>query len=188
MKKMLFSVVASSFLLIGSLSAKEYVIDSAHTNISFKIKHMQISNVKGSFSDFEGVLDFDLDTKTINKLEGIVKISSVNTNNEGRDEHLKEADFFEVEKFPEMKFIMTEFIGEDGNEEGIIKGDLTIKDVTKQVSFEYNFGGVVTDEKVDKIGFSLEGKIDRTEFNVGTSGPALGSKVDLELEIEANAI
>ena len=83
---------------------------------------------------------------------------------------------------------MTKFIPDgDDKEEGKVVGNLTIKDVTKEVTFDYDFGGVIKNEQVDKIGFSLEGKIDRTEFGVGEASLAVANKVEIELEIEADA-
>ncbi len=188
MKKLLFSAVACSFLLVGAANAKDYAVDPTHTNVGFKIKHLQISNVRGSFDDFEGKIDFDPETKELKKFEAIVKVASINTKNEGRDDHLRNPDYFEVEKYPEMKFVMKEFVKEDDGEEGVVKGDLTIKDVTLPVEFEYDFGGVIKNEKVDKIGFTLEGEIDRTKFNVGEESIGIGSEVDITIEVEADAI
>lgn len=189
MKKLLISAIASSFLLVSAVSAKDYITDKAHTNVGFKIKHLQVSNVKGGFDDFEGSIDFDPDTKKLNKFEANIKVASVNTKNDKRDDHLKSADFFEVEKYPEMKFVMTEFASKDGGEEGTVKGDLTIKGVTKPVELKYEFGGIVKNdkEKIDKLGFALEGDIDRTAFGVGEESVAIGSKVNIEIEVEANA-
>lgn len=188
MKKLLFSAVASSFLLVGAVNAKDYTVDLAHTHVGFKVKHLQVSNVRGSFDDFEGKIDFDPQTKELKKFEAVVKVASINTKNDQRDDHLRNPDFFEVEKYPEMKFVMSEFISEDGGEEGVVKGDLTIKDVTLPVEFEYEFGGVIKNEKVDKVGFTLEAEIDRTKFNVGESSIAIGSEVDITIEVEADAI
>lgn len=187
MKKILFSLAACSLLTLGLANAKEYTIDTAHTDVGFKIKHMQISNTKGNFSDFNGVVDFDEKTMKLNKLEATIKISSIDTGNKKRDDHLRTDEFFDANKFPEMKFVMTKFIADDDDkDEGIIKGDLTIKDVTKPVELEYEFGGISKGD-VEKIGFSLEGEIDRTEFGVGEKSLAIGSEVKLDIEVEANA-
>lgn len=187
MKKILFSLAACSLLTLGFANAKEYAVDSAHTDVGFKIKHMQISNTKGNFKDFEGIVDFDENSMKLNKLEATIKITSVDTGNEKRDNHLRSADFFDVQKFPEMKFVMTEFkFDDDDKDEGIVKGDLTIKGVTKPIELEYEFGGISKGD-VEKIGFNLSGKIDRTEFGVGEKSVALGSEVKLEIEIEADA-
>ncbi|MSN97006.1 polyisoprenoid-binding protein [Campylobacter sp. FMV-PI01] len=186
MKKILLSIAASSLLIVNFANAKDYVVDTAHSQVGFKIKHMQISNVKGNFNKFSGDIDFDENTKKLKKLNATIAIDSVNTNNNNRDNHLKQADYFDAKKFPEMKFEMTEFIAES-QDEGKVKGNLTIKGVTKPITLDYDFGGEIKNDKADKIGFTLEGKIDRTAFGVGESSVALGSEVKLEIEIEANA-
>lgn len=187
MRKILFSLAACSLLTLSLANAKEYVVDIAHTDVGFKIKHMQISNTKGNFADFKGVVDFDEKTMKLNKLEATIQIASIDTGNEGRDEHLRDTDFFDTKKFPEMKFVMTEFkFDDDEKDEGIVKGDLTIKGVTKPIELEYEFGGISKGD-VEKIGFNLSGKIDRTEFGVGEKSLAIGSEVKLDIEIEADA-
>ena len=179
MKKILFSTL-SVFLLGGALNAAEYKLDNAHSSVNFKIKHMGVSTTNGNFKNFAATLDFD--GEKINKLEASVDTASVNTENEKRDTHLKAADFFDVAKFPEMKFVMKEQTGDK------VIGDLTIKDVTKSVEFEYEFGGSNVDKNgKEHIGFSLEGKIKRSDFNFApTSNTAmLGDDIKILIDVEA---
>ncbi|PSM52666.1 YceI-like domain-containing periplasmic protein [Campylobacter blaseri] len=186
MKKIITSTVAALFLATG-VNAAEYVLDKAHSSIGFEIKHMQISKVRGNFTNFDGAVSFDPKTKKLTNLNGEIVISSINTNNNKRDDHLRSVDYFDVEKFPTMKFEMTEFIQDkDDDEEGIVKGNLTIKGVTKVVEFEYELGGTTkTDDGKTLIGLSLEGDILRTDFNIGEESVAMGNKVKMIIELEA---
>lgn len=184
MKKIL-SLAVASFIFAGVLNAKPFALDTAHSSVGFTIKHLQVSKVKGDFSDFNGEIDFDPDSKKLNKFSGEVKIASVNTRNNSRDNHLKQADYFDAEKFPVMKFEMSEFLPKDGDDKGKVKGNLTIKDITKPVEFDYELGGIGTKGDKSVIGLSLEGKIDRVEFGVGEASAALSSKLDIEIQIEA---
>ncbi|OCS05892.1 YceI family protein, partial [Campylobacter fetus] len=111
------------------------------------------------------------------------------TSNTARDNHLKQADFFDIAKFPEMKFVMTEF-KKDGDNEGKVIGNLTIKNVTKPVTLNYEFGGQSKNQKgIQIVGFSLEGKIKRSDFNFApdTSTLTLGDEIKINIEVEAAA-
>lgn len=184
MKKIIFSSLACLALFSSALFAGSYNVDTVHSSAEFKIKHLQVSNVKGNFTKFVGDVEFDEAGKKITKLDAVIDVSSVNTHNTKRDDHLKSADFFDTAKFKDMKFVMTEFIP-DGNE-GTVVGNLTIKGVTKPVKLEYEFGGISKDKGGKSIiGFTLEGKINRTDFNVGESSLALSDEVKLNIEVEA---
>lgn len=179
MKKILFSSFAV-FALVSSINATEYALDKSHSSVNFKIKHMSVSTTNGNFKNFEAVLDFD--GAKINKLEAIIKVDSINTDNETRDNHLKAADFFDSAKFPEMKFVMKE------QKDDKIIGNLTLKDVTKSVELDYEFGGSNIDQKgKEHIGFSLEGKIKRSDFNFApnSSTMTLGDDVKISVDVEA---
>lgn len=183
MKKVFLSSLATLFLL-SAVNAAEFEIDKTHSNVNFKIKHFGINNVSGSFTDFGGVIDFD--NNTINKMSATIKTASVDTNNEKRDEHLRSADFFDVAKFSDMKFQMKEF-----KKDGDVIGDLTLNGVTKSVKLEYEFGGKTagTNGK-ERIGFSLEGKIKRSDFNFANgfaNNAVLGDEVKISIEVQAVA-
>ncbi len=121
------------------------------------------------------LLNFNENTKELAKFQGIVKVISMNTNNKKRDEHLMSAEYFNEAGFKDMKFVAKKFDGDK------IIGDLTIKGITKQAKFEYDFGGI----NGDKIGFSLETDIYRSDFNIGKSSAMLDNKVEIDIEIEA---
>lgn len=182
MKKLISALLVAGLFSASSLFAGQYVIDPAHSYVGFKIKHMKISNVKGSFSDYKSVIEFNEDKKQPTKIESVIKVTSVDTGIEKRDNHLRTADFFDVEKFPEMRFVMKEFKGDK------IVGDLTIKGVTKPVVLDYDFGGITKNkEGKNLIGFSLEGEIKRSEFGIGEESAMVGDEVKLQIEVEAPA-
>lgn len=141
---------------------------------------LRLSNVVGSFKKVDAQIDAD--GEKLNKLSATIKTASVFTDNDARDKHLQSADFFDANKYPDMKFEMTEFTGDK------VKGSLTIKDITKPVELEYEFGGKTTDNKgKEHIGFSLEGEVKRSEFNFAPeSGElTLGDKIKINVEVEA---
>lgn len=180
MKKILTSTVLAC-ALFGFANATEYSLDKSHSNIGFKIKHMSVSTTNGIFKDFDTIIDAESNGK-LNKLSATIKVASINTENEKRDAHLQAADFFDASKFPEMKFEMTEF------KDDKVIGNLTIKDVTKQVTLDYDFGGETKDKKgLEHIGFSLDGKIKRSDFNFAPSSPSvtLGDDIKISIDIEA---
>lgn len=138
-------------------------LDKAHSELVLKVKHMMISNVTGTFDDFDVVLEsMDADFKDVN-IEVIAQAASIQTRNEQRDEHLRSADFLETEKFPTLTFKAQ---GADLTS-GTLKGDLTIKGETREVEFDLEFGGVNKDPWGNqKAGFSVEGKISRKDFGL----------------------
>ena len=136
-------------------------IDPTHSEIAFKVKHMMISTVTGHFEDFEATAKTDGDTFENATIAFNAKTASVNTKNQDRDTHLKSDDFFNSEKFPEMKFISTSF---QGNE---LTGDLTIRDVTREVTLEAELNGIAVDPYGQtKAGFEIKGEINRKDFNL----------------------
>ncbi|CCF80275.1 Putative periplasmic protein [Helicobacter bizzozeronii CCUG 35545] len=95
-----------SCMLASPLLAKPYEIDKAHTRVGFKVKHLSISYVTGDFKDYSAVVDFDPASHTFKKLEADIKVASVDTDNQNRDAHLRTDDFFKMEKYPEIHFVM----------------------------------------------------------------------------------
>lgn len=137
-------------------------IDPAHSEVLFKVKHLMISNVKGEFrkSQAEG------DDFTKSSIIATIDASSVFTNQENRDTHLKSADFLDIEKYPSLTFKGTSYKKIKGHYYEL-KGILTIKDVSKEVTFNVEYGGLMTDLYGNKkAGFSLKGKINRKDFGL----------------------
>ena len=136
-------------------------IDNAHSEIAFKVKHMMISTVTGHFEDFEATAKTNGDNFNNAVIEFSAKTASINTKNKDRDAHLKSDDFFNSEKFPEMKFVSKSFDGEH------LIGDLTIRDVTKEISLNADFNGIAVDPYGQtKAGFEITGELNRKDFNL----------------------
>jgi polyisoprenoid-binding protein YceI len=175
------SKITSALLLTGSLlMATEYKVDNAHTNVGFTVKHMMITNVNGNFKTYDANIDFDEATKTFKKFSATVDTKTVDTGIEKRDDHLRSDDFFASEKFPKMTFEMTSY-KPDGND-GKMTGNLTIRGVTKTVTLEVEDIASMG----NKIGFVLEGKINRTDFGlkwnktIELGGVAVGEEVKIQ--------
>ncbi len=171
-----------SIFVASSLFAGVYSVDTAHSNAGFTVKHMMVSNVKGSINDISGTFEYDEKANTLVKVEGELLVASIDTKNEKRDTHLKEDDILDTKKFPKITFKSTKIEGDK------VYGDLTIKGVTKNIKLELENGGAVA----EKAGFSLKGKINRSEFGVTwnkvleSGGVAVSDEVKLEIDIEGN--
>ena len=178
MKKALVLALVSVFCV--ALSAADYALDKSHSQVEFKIKHLAVSNVKGSFGTFDGKVSAE--NGKLTALNGEVDINSINTNNKNRDEHLLDDDYFGAKKFPKATLKLVKMKGDSGTFE------LTIKGVTKQVSLNVEVFGVTKDERTSQevIGLSLSGKINRKDFGIakGTPSAALGEEVSLTIDIE----
>ena len=167
---------------------KKWTIDPTHSEVGFKVKHMMFTNVKGLFNDYSADIDFNDDLKDAN-LQFEAKINSIFTNNADRDNHLKSADFFDAEQYPTLNFKSTNIQG-NGNEYEIT-GDLTIKGITKPVTLNAEFSGLMTDPWGNtKVGLNLDGKINRKDFGLTynaaleTGGVLVGEDVKLNAEIQ----
>ena len=136
-------------------------IDNTHSEITFKVKHMMISTVTGYFENFDATINTNDESFENASVEFNANIDSINTKNKDRDTHLKSDDFFNSEKFPEMKFISKSFNGQQ------LIGDLTIKDVTKEVQLDVDFNGIAVDPYGQtKAGFEISGNINRKDYNL----------------------
>jgi len=147
------------------MATTTWTIDPAHSEVQFKVKHLVITTITGSFKEFNGtvVTDDDFENASI-RFEA--SVHSISTNNEQRDTHLRSADFFEVEKYPKFFFESSSFMkkGEDNYE---LKGNLTIKGITKPVTLTVEYGGIMTDPWGNvKAGFELKGHINRKDFGL----------------------
>ena len=169
-----------------------YKIDPAHSEIKFKVKHLMITNVTGEFKSFDATMESDKDDFSDAKISFTADTASINTNQEQRDAHLKSDDFFNAEQFPQLKFVSKELKPVSGNDYKLI-GDLTIRDVTKEVVLDAEFGGRVTDPYgQDKVGFELSGKISRSEFGLKWSAVTEAGGVvvsdDVKLQLAAQMV
>ena len=192
MLKKLFSAFVAVDSSANPIVEQAYSIDPAHSQIHFTVPHLVAFKVRGNFTDFTGSLVADADAKQLVAAEATIQAASVDTRVDQRDEHLRSADFFEVEKFPELSFKSKKVSGSADNIS--VVGDLTIKGVTKEVILKGSFSGTAVDPWGNKrVGFEARGEVDRKEFGLvynqvlETGGVLIGDKVILALEVEAIA-
>lgn len=173
------------------MATRNWVIDPAHSNISFSIRHLVISTVTGSFNVFSGTLVTPLhdnfDTAFINLL---IDVYSIDTNNRGRDEHLKSPDFFNADAFPEIKFQSAAF-NHTGGDNYKLTGILTIKGISNEVTLDVLFGGEAKDGfGIMRAGFEITGTINRNDFNIHANdvteagGLVLGENIKLHANVQ----
>ncbi|MBB4826444.1 polyisoprenoid-binding protein YceI [Sporosarcina luteola] len=171
---------------------KNWTVDSSHSTVGFEVKHMMVSKVRGQFTSYTAdVAASDLTDLTTASIGFTFDVASIDTNSEDRDNHLKSADFFDVETYPSITFHSTN-ITKDG-EDYKVTGDLTIKDVTKPVTFDVEYGGKGTNPwGVEVYGFEAEAKINREEFGLTwnaaleTGGVLVGKDIKIKVELEVN--
>lgn len=167
------------------METTKWAIDPTHSEITFKVKHLMISNVKGEFKTFEGTIDGEDFTKS--KISASIDASSISTNNDDRDTHLKSPDFFEVENYPEITFV-SKSIKEVDDDEFKLVGDLTIKGTTKEITLDTEFGGYMKDPYGnEKAGFSINGKLNRKDYGLNWNAALEAGGVMVGNEIKINA-
>ena len=172
------------------MSITKWAFDPTHSELSFKIKHLMITNVSGSYKTFHVEVKTDGDDFTTAQIVATADISSINTNNEQRDAHLRNADFFEAEKYPELLFRSTKVESVD-DETFNLYGDLTMKGITKPVKLIVEHSSLTKDPwGGERTGFVITGKINRSDWGIGfngvleTGGLVLGEEVKLHSEIQ----
>jgi polyisoprenoid-binding protein YceI len=169
-------------------TATTWVIDPTHSEVQFKIKHLVISTVTGSFKTFEGTVETENDGFEGAKIQFSADIDSIDTNMAQRDAHLKSADFFDAENFPKLSFVSSSFTQTD-EENYVLTGDLTIRGVSLPVTLSAIYGGQMVDFYGNtKAGFEISGKINRKDFglNWGAVTEAGGVVVSDEVKLHIN--
>jgi polyisoprenoid-binding protein YceI len=168
-----------------------YAIDSSHSSAEFSVKHMMISTVKGTFREIEGTIKIDEEAPERSSVEAAISTASVDTGVGMRDDDLRSENFFYVAQYPRITFRSTSVEPVDGDT-WRVKGDLTIRDVTREVVLDTEFGGKVSDPwGAERIGFTAETSINRKDFGLNynavleTGGVVVGDKVKITLHIEA---
>ncbi|MBC8124847.1 MAG: YceI family protein [Candidatus Kapabacteria bacterium] len=167
-----------------------WTVDQAHSEAHFKVKHLMINNVTGEFGSFRVNVESETDNFAGAQIDFEADVSSINTKNEMRDNHLKSDDFFNAEKFPVMSFHGKGITKVKGSEY-LLVGDLTIRDVTKEISLDVENGGLMTDfYGTTKAGFEITGNISRKDFGLlwngvtETGGIVVSDSVKLQLNIQ----
>ncbi|MBB5326807.1 YceI family protein [Tunturiibacter gelidoferens] len=190
MNRRIFTAALSALLLTGVSAfaqSSTWTIDPNHSQVNFAIKHLQVSTVRGSISGITGNVNWDDKDPSKSSVEATINTTTLTTNNEKRDAHLKSPDFFNVEKFPTMTFKSTAVTGAPGKLQ--VVGDLTLAGVTKSVTLDVDgptppqkgMGGKLV------TGFSATGKLKRSDFNFGSKfgEPMLGDEVQFTIDVEA---
>ncbi|MFI6505055.1 YceI family protein [Nonomuraea typhae] len=172
-------------------AAGTYKLDVAHTNVGFTAKHMMVSKVRGQFADFDGSVTI-ADNPLESSAEITIKAESITTGQPDRDNHLRSEDFLAAEKFPALTFKSTRVTGHSGDEFTVV-GDLTIRDVTKEIELKVEYNGAGTNPWGQQLwAFSISAEFDREQFGLTwnqaleAGGVLVGKKIKIEIEGEAN--
>lgn len=168
----------------------KWSIDPAHSQIQFSARHMVISKIKGEFEQFEAWMETDNEQMENAEAFFSADTGSVNTGNQMRDDHLRSESFFKSEAYPKLTFNSTA-LERKGDADFTLKGDLTIRDVTKPIELAVEFGGIVTDPYgLRRAGFSLTGKLNRKEYGmvyndlIETGGAVVSDEIKLDMQVE----
>lgn len=168
----------------------KWSFDSAHSKVGFSVTHLVISEVEGSFKSFEGDVTSTNDDFTDAKVNFTIDVNSINTENESRDKHLKAEDFFDAAKFPKIQFNSTSFKKVKGNKYKLV-GNLTMKDVTKEVELDVKYNGTIKDPWGNtKAGFKITGDLNRFDYNLKfnalmeAGGAVVGEDVEITINTE----
>jgi polyisoprenoid-binding protein YceI len=183
-----WGILAGLSVEAGAETAR-WNIDPEHSNIEFRVAHMMVSKTVGRFMDYRGFIEMDTDAKTFKAIEATINSASINTTNDKRDAHLRNADFLDVNQHPTMTYKMKHYKKQgDGY---TVMGDFTLRGVTKQVILVGTFNGVTNDPWGNtRAGFSAEGKLNRKDFGMvwnktlDNGGLVVGDDVQIRLEIE----
>ena len=184
MKKTLI-LLTIALISIGSFAQTHWKIDPSHSSLNFNIAHSGISFVNGKFIDYTGdVITHGEELDNV-KIDFTVQVASINTNIEMRDNHLRSADFFEVETYPTMTFESTKILATGKPDYYLLHGKLTIKDVTKDVIFDVYYGGTSKTEEGEKIGIKAKTTLNRFDYNIDFDPGALGIGKDVTITVHA---
>jgi polyisoprenoid-binding protein YceI len=170
------------------LTSGTWEVDTIHSEIAFRVRHLGLAKVRGVFNSF--TVDMAIsDDKSASSVDVKVDMASVDTGNSDRDGHLRSADFFDVEKYPTMRFRSTGV--EQSGEDYLLRGDLTVRDVTRPIELRFELDGVIMDEDTGgaRAGFTAHGELNRHDFGVTFDPPGqnifIGRKVEIEIQVEA---
>lgn len=188
MKKIFFAFIFT-LLFISTQAQTTWIVDPTHSSVQFEVSHLAVSSVTGQFTSYSATVTTKKNDFNGAKITATIQTASITTNNLERDKHLKDDDFFNAAEYPEIKFVSKSFVEKDDNMY-TITGDLTMKGVTKTVTLQAEFGGIVSINKKEKAGFEARGTIDRFDYGLSwddvldSGGLIVGEKVDIILKIE----
>jgi polyisoprenoid-binding protein YceI len=170
------------------MATTKWVLDPAHSEVEFKVKHMMISTVTGKFSKFDASVETEDENFTTAKVTFTIDVDSISTNNEQRDGHLKSVDFFDTANFPKITFVATKYENEDNDGSYELYGDLTIRGITHNLKFDAEFGGVIKDPWGNtRAGITVSGKINRKEFGLTWSGATESGSLIVSEDVRIHA-
>lgn len=192
MKKLLLAIFVVLFTVSSSFAQTKWVVDKSHSKVQFSVTHLVITDVVGQFKNYDVKVETNGDDFTDAKIEFTADVNSINTENEGRDKHLKSDDFFNAEKFPKITFI-GKSMKKVGEGKYKLTGDFTIRDVTKTITLDVLFRGIVKDPWGNtKAGFKVTGEVNRFDYNLKwnslleTGGAVVGKEVSIIVDLELN--
>lgn len=172
------------------MATTKWALDPTHSELQFKVKHLMISNVTGSFTRFNSTVETENDNFITARIQFTADIDSINTNNEQRDAHLKNGDFFDADNHPQLTFT-SEKLEKIDDEEFKLHGTLTMRGVSKKVTLNVEYGGITKDPWGNtRAGFTVTGKINRTDFGISfgavseTGGLLLGDEVKVSASVQ----
>lgn len=188
-------LLAATALFVGMTASAQtkWKLDKSHSSVRFSVSHMVVSEAEGTFKMWDGTVEHSKPDFTDAKISFTVDVNSINTDNERRDGHLKSDDFFNAEKFPTMKFESTSMQSVGGNKYKL-NGNLTIRDITKPVSFDVTYGGILAGSRGRKAGFKAVATINRFDYNLKwdrateTGGLVVGKDVEVTVKVELDEV
>jgi polyisoprenoid-binding protein YceI len=186
MKKLILLFAAMLATSSLALAADTYKIDGAHSSANFTVKHMGISTVHGRFTDVSGTILYDEKVPENSSVTAVIKTASVNTDNATRDKHLNTPDFFDTAKYPEIKFQSTS-IRRVGGDKYVAVGNLTMKDVTKQVEIPFTLAAGKGAKGEPRLGVEGTLGINRFDYHVSYDPTGMGVSKDVNIELSAEA-
>lgn len=182
MKKTMY-LLAMTLMTIGSYAQTQWKVDSYHSSLNFDISHSGISLVNGKFLEYTGSLTTNGEALENANFDFVVDVKSINTNVENRDNHLRSKDFFEVTKYPNMSFKSTKILATGKPDQYLLYGKLTIKDITKDVIFNVDFGGIAKSDQGEKLGMKAKTVINRFDYNINYDPAATGIGKDVTIVV-----
>jgi len=187
MKKTCLLLTASMLAALSAHAEVEtYTIDKSHSSVKFSVRHF-VAKTTGNFSEFEGTLKIDREDLTQSSVEASIQIPSVDTDNQKRDAHLQEDDYFNAAKYPVMTFKSTQWKATDDKDEFKVTGDLSFNGITKPVTLDVEVLGFAEGMRgIYLSGWEATTTLDRTEWGLTAGQPAVGNEVEVTINIEAH--
>ncbi len=186
-RKMIIAAALAASLSANANAAERYEFDTVHSQVLFFVNHLGFSNSEGEFLEFGGDLLIDTEDLTQSTINVSIDTASIDMDDEGWDKHLKNEDFFDVDKYPAMTF-KSSTVKQMGDKMLTVSGDLTILDVTRPVTLDVKVNKIGDHpfSKKPTVGFSATTTIKRSEFGINYALPAVGDDVEIRIEVEAN--